>query len=850
MDHAKLPMPKTPAKKTPAPKKVSSTKAAVKKVPNVKKKRIVLLDAHAIIHRAYHALPDFTTPTGEPSGALYGLSSMLLRIIADLKPDYIASCYDLPKPTMRHEAYAEYKSTRAKIDPALVTQLTTSRRVFEAFCIPIYEREGFEADDILGTIVEMMKGNDEVNVVIASGDMDTMQLIDHTQVQVYTLRKGLTDTIMYDEKAVVERYGFMPEFIADYKGLRGDPSDNIIGIPGIGEKTATELIQNFGTIENIYTLLKKDEKVFLEKGIKPRIVGLLKEHEEDAIFSKMLATIRTDAPIDFELEKTICTHEEILPKVLALFDELGFRSIRSRARAVLGGGEVGASQGRGDTADTTDFANTDSSSSESFSLDGDAQENEEDLPVEDLADAKVLLWLLASEFTNPSLDDIYAHTHKKTFAEAYELLKEQVRETGRLQEVYSEIEKPLMPILKEMQRCGVMVDRKALEQLQKRYREELKGFETKIYELAGKEFLISSPRQLGDVLFDDLGLKAKGQKKTAGGQRSTRESELEKIRELHPIVDAILEYRQLQKLLSTYIEALPPLLDEGDRLHAEFLQAGTTTGRMASQNPNLQNIPIRSDRGRAIRDAFIARPGFTLLGFDYSQIELRLAAMLSGDELMCDIFRNGRDVHQEVAAQVFGVESDKVDREMRRRAKIINFGVLYGMGVNALRAQLGTTTAEAHEFHDDYFNTFTRLAAYLEEVRGFARKHGYTETVFGRRRDFSGIRSPLPFVRASAERMAINAPIQGTGADIIKLAMVRIEAMLKTERETGVNEDIHLLLQVHDELVFEVRDSRVTEYAHKIREIMESVMEGKETHGVPIIAEPKKGPHWGEMTPL
>ena len=804
-----------------------------------KPQRLVLLDAHAIIHRAYHALPDFTTPTGEPSGALYGLASMLLRIIADLKPDYVAACYDLPKPTMRHEAYPEYKGTRSKIDPALITQLGTSRRVFEAFSIPIYEKEGFEADDILGTIVEHYKQDKSMNIVIASGDMDTMQLIEGKHVQVYTLKKGLNDTIMYDEKAVQERYGFMPELIPDYKGLRGDPSDNIIGIPGVGEKTATELLQHFGSIEKMYKLLKKDEKVFIEKGIKPRIINLLKEHEEDAIFSKMLATIRTDAPIDFTIPEVVW-HDKtataaVLANILALFDELGFRSIRARARGVLGGeaGLTAAEINSGEGADGSDRAG--SSAEDSI---------EEDIPAEQLEEAKVMLWLLASDFTNPELDDILAYTKASTFADAYKVLIEKISTTGRLQEVYDDIEKPLMPVLRKMETHGVLIDKTALGELAKTYHAELKECEKKIYEMAGKEFSISSPRQLGDVLFDDLGLKAKGQKKTAGGQRSTRESELEKIRDLHPIVDAILEYRQIQKLLSTYIDSLPLLLAEDGRLHAQFLQAGTTTGRMASQNPNLQNIPIRSDRGRAIRHAFIAPEGFILLGLDYSQIELRLAAILSGDPILCEIFASGRDVHQEVAARVFAVEPEKVDREMRRRAKIINFGILYGMGVNALKAQLGTSTSEAHQFYDDYFETFKRLAEYLEETRGFARKNGFTETLFGRRREFSGIKSPLPFVRASAERMAINAPIQGTQADLIKLAMVRIDEMLT---EAGKQEDAHLLLQVHDELVFEVRDSQLNGLYATIKHLMESVMDGYETHGVPIIAEGKKGMNWGDM---
>jgi DNA polymerase-1 len=834
-------MPKTPAEKKSADEKRLAKKPAAKKpgektkTKKEKRKRLVLLDSHAIIHRAYHALPDFTTPTGEPSGALYGLSSMLLRIIADLKPDYIAACYDLPKPTMRHEVYADYKATRTKSDPALITQLTSSRRVFQAFSIPIYEKEGFEADDILGTIAHILKDDPTIEIIIASGDMDTMQLIEKDRVKVYTLKKGINDTIMYDEKAVLERFGFGPLLIPDYKGLRGDPSDNIIGIPGIGEKTATDLIVNFGSIEKMYKTLKKDEKTFLDKGIKARIIGLLKEHEEDALFSKMLATIRLDAPIDFTLPDAEL-QKGTLSKVLELFDEFGFRSIRARARAVFqvatGSGNVGGDDGEFETYDALDIVE---------------KVDEESIDPIALNEAKVMLWLLASDFTNPSLDDVLTYTKSETFEDAKRILEEKINAEEKLKEVYENVEKPLMSVLRKMEVHGVLVDKKAMAVLAKKYRAELELCEAKIYELAGRQFLISSPRQLGDVLFDELGLKAKGQKKTAGGQRSTRESELEKIRELHPIVDAILEYRQIQKLLSTYIDSIPTMLDQENRLHAEFLQTGTTTGRMASQNPNLQNIPIRSDRGRAIRDSFIAPEGFTLLALDYSQIELRLAAILSKDPILCEIFKSGRDVHQEVAARVFGVDASNVDREMRRRAKIINFGILYGMGVNALRAQLGTSTAEAHQFYDDYFDTFKRLAEYLEEVKGFARKHGYTETLFGRRREFSGIKSPLPFVRAQAERMAINAPIQGTQADVIKLAMIEIDQMLTKE---SAQEDCHLLLQVHDELVFEVRNERLKELATSIKKIMESVLTPEQANSVPIIAEAKSGINWGEMMPL
>lgn len=795
------------------------------------KKRIVLLDTHAIIHRAYHALPDFTSPTGAPTGALYGLVSMLLKIVTDLKPDYIAACFDLSKPTLRHEAYEDYKSTRVKTDDALALQLNESRKVFEAFSIPMYEREGFEADDLLGTIAHELSSRGgsaedgkKVDVIIASGDMDTLQLVDDERVRVYTLKKGINDTMLYDEKAVVARFGFPPALIPDWKGLRGDPSDNIKGIPGIGEKTATTLITNFGSIEKLYTALKKDDAAFLKKGIKPRIIGLLKEHEEDARFSKALATIRLDAPIAFVLPERVWRESVDTKKVFELFEEFGFRSLRERAKNVL----------------------AKSADAELIREEGEEREDPVSETIDPIrfADAQIMLWLISSEFTNPSLDDILAFTKQRTFDSAYAELEKQIAKLGRVREVYEKIEKPLVQVVRSMESRGILVDPAMLAKLAKKYKEELALIEQRIYKTVGHEFNVSSPKQLGEVLFDELKIIPERQKKTAGGQRSTRESELEKIRGEHPIIDDILEYRELKKLLSTYIENLPPMLDAENRLHAEFLQTGTTTGRMASQNPNLQNIPMRSERGRAIRHAFIASPGFTLVSLDYSQIELRLAAILSGDEKLCKIFRNGRDVHQEVAAQVFHVAPEDVDAEMRRRAKIINFGILYGMGVNALRQQLGTTTAEAHAFYEEYFNQFKTLSEYLESTKGFARKHGYTETLFGRRRQFPEMKSSLPYVRAQAERMAINAPIQGTQSDVIKLAMVQAHNLIEKE---GAANDAFLLLQVHDDLVYEIRTERVVELSMKIKNIMESVLPSSETHGVPIIATLKHGADWGSM---
>ena len=786
------------------------------------KKRLVILDTHAILHRAYHALPDFASSKGEPTGALYGLTSMLVRILGDLKPDYVVATFDLPKPTYRHAAFEGYKAGRKKAEDDLVAQIIRSRDVIAAFGIPAYQHEGFEADDVIGTIVERLKKEKSLEIIIASGDMDTMQLIDDARVKVYTLKKGINDTILYDEKAVKERYGFAPELIADYKGLRGDPSDNIPGVAGVGEKTATTLIAEFGTIDNLYKVLKKDPQKLLDAGIKAGMIEKLKEQEEEARFSKMLADIRLDVPIDFALPtegwKTAANRD----RMVALAGELDFRSLIPRIKAVFGGEETAAAELK------------------------EEEQEAEAISDEDRHKAALAVWVLDSSVTQPTLDDIYRAGGSKNFAVAKKNLLAKIAQNDLLF-VYEHIELPVMPVLRRMEERGMLVDRAFLAKLSADYHKRLDGIARRIYGYAGSEFNINSPRQLGEVLFDALGLTAKNLKKTTGGARSTRESELEKMRDLHPIILEVLAYRELQKLLSTYIDNIPTLLDEHDRLHTTFVQAGTTTGRLASQEPNLQNIPIKSDLGRVIRGAFTATEGFTLVSFDYSQIELRLAAILSGDETLSGIFKEGGDVHAAVASRIFGVDPSEVTHEQRRRAKVINFGILYGMGINALREGLGTSRKEAQEFYDHYFNAFPRLAQYIEETKADAARVGYTTTMFGRRRYFEGIRSPIQYVRAAAERMAVNAPLQGTQADIIKLAMIRIDELFEIE---GVRESAYMLLQVHDELLFEIHEGMVHTLAPKILAIMEGVVPEERRRGVPIVANGKVGKNWGEMSEL
>jgi DNA polymerase-1 len=785
---------------------------------------LVLLDSHAILHRAYHALPDFTSPTGEPTGALYGVTTMLLKIIEDFKPQYIAACYDLPEPTYRHEAYKEYKGGRSKTDDALITQINQARNIFKYFGIPIFEKAGFEADDLIGTIAHLTADTPELRVVIASGDMDTLQCVDKNRVEVFTLKRGINDTIIYDEAAVKARFGFGPSMVVDYKGLRGDASDNIPGIKGIGEKTATTLLTNFGTLEQIYKKLeaKGGEEKFLAAGITKRMIGLLQDGKEDAEFSKMLATIRTDAVESFDLDTTEWREHADVEGIQNLFSEFGFRNMTSRIERLF---NIVLVDNVADAAKVGEM---------------------------EIQKAGILLWLLESERTNASYEDIIDYGRSflqvKTWEETVAAMSDKVKAEG-LWDLYENIELPLIPVLEKMKQQGIILDTTYLKKLSKKLHTELDGLEKSIYKHAGVEFNINSPKQMGEVLFDTLELKPKNAKKTGGGQRSTKESELEKLLDEHPIIADILRYRELKKLVSTYIDNLPEMVGEDGRVHSTLLQTGTSTGRMASRDPNLQNIPIRTAEGRLVRGAFVAESGYQLVAIDYSQIELRIAAIMSEDKSMIEIFKNGEDVHSGVASRVFGVSESEVTADMRRKAKVINFGILYGMGVNALRTNLGdeTTRAEAQEFLNAYFNTFTRLAEYLEETKSFARESGYTETMFGRRRHFAGITSSIPFIRAQAERMAINAPIQGTGADCMRVAMKQIYDYIDGLKKP---DDVRMLLQVHDELVFEIKDSEVQKVVPELVQLMESALKGKEDKGVPLLADVKVGENWNEMKGL
>jgi len=555
----------------------------------------------------------------------------------------------------------------------------------------------------------------------------------------------------------------------------------------------------------------------------------LEEGEEEALFSKTLATIRLDVPIKFSLADKTWEEGFDIGKVEKLFAELEFRTLISRVRQMFGQRDANI---RMHTNDTNNTNNTNTTTD-----DVDEQSKKQIIDEREIKKTAIALWLVKSDITNPTLEDIYQYTGTKSFQEAKKIIFEQVKKE-KLDRVYEEIELPIIDIVERAQERGILIDVKYFKNLSKKYHKKLEKIQAKIWKEAGEEFNINSPKQVGEILFDKMGISTKGLKKTAGGARSTKESELLKLKDEYKIVADILDYRELQKLLSTYVDTIPNLVDKKNRLHTTLNQAGTTTGRFSSTNPNLQNIPARD--GDEIRDGFIADEGYKLLAFDYSQIEMRILAQLSGSETLIDVFKSGGDVHTAVAEYVFGVEKNEVSKDMRRKAKVINFGIVYGMGVNALRANLGGTRAEAQEFYNNYFEKFPKIAQYFDNLKKEAKENGYTTTYFGRKRHFEGLRSKLPFIRASAERQVMNAPIQGTAADVIKMAMIKADEELKKAK---LDKKAHLLLQVHDELIFEVEDSEV----EKAKKLIKGAMESAVKLEVPLVVNASIGQKWGSL---
>jgi DNA polymerase I len=887
-------------------------------------KILVLLDGNALIHRAYHALPPLTNKAGQTVGAVYGVAMTLLSVLEKFHPEYIAASFDLAAPTFRHEKYEHYKATRVKAPDDLYEQIPLVKDLVRAFNIPIYEKEGFEADDCVGTLARQASERG-IPTVIVTGDNDALQLVTPL-VKVFALRKGVKDIVLYDETAVREKYGFPPSAIPDYKGLAGDSSDNIPGVSGIGAKTATDLLVEFGSLEKIYDSLDT---------VKESVRKKLTVDKEMAFFSKELGTIDTGAPVTFD--PVACVARDFNPVVVSeLFKSMGFYSLLKRIPGSGQGtdsneqvtgetGEVGSekSEVRGggtekrrtekkvrvrvlkaaedvekflaEAKGTAIGVNVVSGEASLFGAAGIVAvelshetgtvsvewneetklalkmffENEtvskvfhdakavwhalrhEDITLAGIASDTMIARYLLSAGTRIELDHLlheeFGDRSFGTVAEGIYRLATRLHEKmeavsgeqfgpwtlGRL---FTEVEMPLIPILAEMEEAGIRLNTGKFRELSDELGGEIRQIEKKIYDLAGKEFNINSTKQLAEVLFTDLHIPTAGLKRTKTGI-STASPELAKLKE-YPIVGLVEEERELFKLKTTYLDAFPSLVDAQSRIHTTYQQAVTATGRLSSTDPNLQNIPAREKWGRGIRGAFEAEPGRVLVGADYSQIELRVMAHVSGDEALVSAFEIGEDVHSATASAVNVVPVADVTSDMRRQAKVFNFGLMYGMSAYGLSQSLGITPAEAAEFIDTYFKKFPGVTRYMEEMKLSAHEKGYVETELGRRRYVPEIQSPNRNLAQAGERMAINMPIQGLAADIMKLSMLRVAELLPVYGNT-----VRMLLQVHDEIIFEVSEDVAETFSKELKRAMESAYALR----VPLIVETAIGKDWGSL---
>lgn len=838
-----------------------------------KKAKLILIDSNALVHRAYHALPPLSSQSGELTNAVYGFTSLLIKAINDLKPDYVIATFDLPEPTFRHKEFEEYKAHRVKTPDDLIPQFEKVKNVLRTFNIPIFEKAGFEADDLIGTISKNIKYQaSNVKCIIITGDLDTLQLVDDN-TEVLTLKKGISDTVLYNEQAVRERYGLEPSQMVDFKGLKGDPSDNIPGVPGIGDKTASSLLQEYKTLENIY------ENIGL---IPKKLSAKLSEYKDQAFFSKKLATIRRDVDIDFKIENAKFGEYD-KEKLKNIFRELNFFSLISRLNLNANSVEQKRETRPARTIPDSDFLSflilsdgvlfCSQKGVEKLSFENakvrfedarikkagyDIKESIKVLTEKNISlkgeyfDIKIASYLLSPgvgsyELEKIILEELGEETDKSDVEKLACLMLVIKEKLGgklkkfQLLELFEKIEMPMVAILADMEVAGVKVDNKKLEELSKKISKSLQEKEKIIYEYVGREFNINSPSQLGPILFDELKIQGNLKvKKTKTGAYSTNEQELEKFKKNHEIVKEVLEYREFAKLKNTYSDALPLLISKKTgRIHTTYNQTGTVTGRISSSNPNLQNIPQKGELAKYIRESFVAEKGYSLMAFDYSQIELRIVASLSGDKKMIEIFNAGGDIHTATAMEINNVTEDQVTPEMRRVAKVLNFGVLFGMSVKGVADAAEISMDAAKRFMDEYFSDFSGVARFIEYTVQNAKKYGYTKTLTGRTRWLPELKSPNWLLRQQAERMAQNMPAQGLEADILKMAMIKINEEILKESKDGVR----MILQVHDELVFEVKDDIIYDIKSTIKQAMENAYK----LNVPIVADIKIGKNWSDM---
>ena len=839
--------------------------------------KLLILDGNSVINRAYFGVKPLTTREGLYTHAIYGFLNILERMEKEEQPDAVCVAFDLHGPTFRHVKYEAYKANRHGMPEELAQQMPVMKQVLQAMNIPIYACQGWEADDVIGTVGRICSNNDW-ECVIVTGDRDSLQLIDrNVRVKLVISKPGQTTATLYTEELFQSEYGFEPKKMIDLKALMGDSSDNIPGVAGVGPKTATELLMKFGSLDGVYANLD-------DTSIRPKLREKLEAGKENAYLSYELATIRPEAPIDFEPKDAIIRPYN-RPELYALFQKLEF--VRLIDKYGLRGAEMELPKQQ--TVELPQLPKVDSlpaalecvalyiapdgsvgiawengvyvaTPMEAFMLAGflsgvdklylhDAKTTMHTLDGTDLGRGEVAfdtalaaydlnpsqseypLSKLATNFLGITVDDGDAETCAQTLWHLVPVLCEELEKQGMTQ-LYYEIELPLCRVLYKMERKGVAIDRNQLEQFGRMLAERIDDCETLIYSCSGERFNINSPKQLGELLFEKLGLPPV--KKTKTGY-STNADVLEKLKDKHPIIPAVMDYRMLTKLKSTYAEGLMNVIGEDGRIRTTFQNLVTATGRLSSTEPNLQNIPVRTELGAEIRKMFVPQRGCVLVDADYSQIELRVLAHIAGDETMQQAFASGMDIHAVTASQVFGVPVEAVTPLQRRHAKAVNFGIVYGISEFSLADDIGVSRYEARGYIDSYLANYSGVREYMKQVVEEAREAGFTRTLYGRKRYIPELKSSNFNIRQGAERIALNTPIQGTAADLIKLAMIRVDRALAENYP-----EANLLLQVHDELIVECPE----EIAQGVAELVSREMEQVASLNIPLLAEAKWGKSW------
>ena len=835
--------------------------------------KLMILDGNSVINRAFYGVRPLTTREGLYTNAIYGFLNILEKMEKEEQPDAVCVAFDLHGPTFRHLQYDGYKATRHPMPEELAQQMPVMKEVLQAMNIPIYACQGWEADDVIGTVGKICSNN-ACECVVVTGDRDSLQLIDeNVHIKLVITKAGQTTATLYDMDMFQAEYGFEPRKMVDLKALMGDSSDNIPGVAGVGPKTATQLLMKFGSLDGVYENLD-------DASIAPKLREKLEKDKENAYLSYDLATIRPEAPIDFapmdaviqpynraklyqlfqklEFVKLIDRYglrgaEQEMPKKekpcvkLPELDELP-EDISACAVYVAPDGSIGVACGQGVCVRTPLEAQMGLSlpgklichdcKSTMHTLDElgiaygetafdtalaayDLNPSQSDYPVSKLA----------TNFLGVTIDDGDVAACAQSIWQLREVLDDQLKQQG-MDKLYYEIELPLCPVLYRMERQGIAIDRQQLEQFGQMLAQRISDCETLIYGYSEEPFNINSTRQLGELLFDKLGLPPV--KKTKTGY-STNADVLEKLKNKHPIIPAIMDYRMLTKLKSTYADGLMKVICEDGRIRTTFQNLVTATGRLSSTEPNLQNIPVRTDLGAEIRKMFVPKPGCVLVDADYSQIELRVLAHIAGDARMQEAFRTGMDIHTVTASQVFGVEPENVTSLQRRHAKAVNFGIVYGISEFSLAEDIGVSRYEAKDYIENYLANYGGVRDYMKQVVVDAREAGYTQTMYGRKRYIPELKSSNFNIRQGAERIALNTPIQGSAADLIKMAMIRVDKALRENYP-----EAKLLLQVHDELIVECPE----EIAPAVAQLVSSQMEQVASLAVPLIAEAKIGKSW------